>query len=101
MAEYAALETSIYEQVTATPFTRIPGKPSRRQKELLIEEAEDCAMKFHVSYPWANDHGLLAIIQGTANYLATTGKNYEQPVRPKINTKEYSSLIHVHPHSSK
>ena len=44
MAEYTALETSIYEQVTATPFTQIPGKPSWHQKELLIEEAEDYVM---------------------------------------------------------
>ena len=83
MAEYAALETSTYEQVTAAPFTRIPGKPSWQQKETLVEEAEDLTMLFRVSYPWANGHGLLAVIQGAKNYLATSGKNYVQPDRPE------------------
>ena len=83
MAEYATLKTSTYEQVTAAPFTRIPGKPSWRQKGTLVEEAEDLAMLFHVSYPWANGHGLLAVIQGAVKYLATSGENYVQPDRPE------------------
>ena len=40
-------------------------------------------MIFHVSYPWANGHGLLAVIQGAEKYLVTSGKNYVQPDRPE------------------
>ena len=83
MAEYAALETSDYQQVMATPFTQLPGKPAWQQKETLVEEAEDCVIQFHVSYPWADRHGLLAVIQGAAKYLATTGEAYILPERPQ------------------
>ena len=83
MTEYSSLETSVYEQVTAAPFTWIPGKPSWQQKETLVKEAEDIAMAHHISYPWSDGNGLLAVIQGAEKYLVTSGQNYVQPEQPQ------------------
>ena len=83
MTEYSTLKTSVYEQVTAAPFTQIPGKPSWQQKETLVTKAGDLAMTHHVSYPWSDGNGLLAVIQGAEKYLEETGLDYVQPVRPQ------------------
>ena len=40
------------------------GKPTYEQKEKFIEEAEELAMAFTVSYPWAGKHHLLAEVIG-------------------------------------
>ena len=72
MAEYSTLEASTCAEVTAKPFTRIPGKPSWKQKEALITEANNIAMTMHVSYPWAGENGLMAVIHGAEKYLADT-----------------------------
>jgi hypothetical protein len=82
MAEYVTLENSTYEKVIAEPYTRIQGKPTWLQTTQLIAELEAQAMMFDVSYDWAGDNGLLAVIEGAAKYLARTGENYIEPVRP-------------------
>ena len=48
--------------MTATPFTRIQGLPTWLQKTQLIKEMEDVAMNCDVSYPWAGEFGLLAMV---------------------------------------
>ena len=83
MTEYSTLEASTCTQVTAQPFTRLPGKPSWRQKETLITEASEIAMEMHVSYPWADKNGLMAVVHGAEKYLADIGLDYVQPVRPQ------------------
>ena len=35
-----------------------------------------------MSYNWAGDYGLLAVIEGTAQYLTTTANNYVTPTQP-------------------
>ena len=83
MAEYSTLEASTCAEVTAQPFTRIPGKPSWKQKKTLITEANNIEMTIHVSYPWAGKNGLMAVIQGAEKYLAETRLKYVQPERPQ------------------
>ena len=82
MAEYYTLEASTCAEVTAKPFTRIPGKPSWKQKELLIDEANAIAMSMHVEYGWAGNNGLMAVIYGAEKYRAITERDYIQPERP-------------------
>ena len=71
-----------YEQVTATPFTVIPGVPSWRDVNVLVEEMKRAALEHEVSYPWAKDYSLLAEIEGTAQYLVTSGETYVPQVKP-------------------
>ena len=63
MAEYVALEKSIYETIRSKPFTSIPTKPTWAQKELLVEEAEQIGLEMNVSYTWAKDYEFLAETQ--------------------------------------
>ena len=82
MAEYVALEKSIYKTIRSKPFTSIPTKPTWAQKELLVEEAEHLGLEMNVLYTWAKDYGLLAEIHGAAKYLSNTGHNYVTPSQP-------------------
>ena len=72
MAEYVALEKSIYKTICRKPFTSIPTKPTWSQKELFVEEAEHIRLEMSVSYTWVKDYGLLAEIHGAAKYLLNT-----------------------------
>ena len=83
MTEYSTLKATTCAQVTARPFTLIPGKPSWKQKETLITKANDITMDMHVSYLWADGNGLMAVVHGAEKYLADTGLDYVQPVRPQ------------------
>ena len=65
----------------ARPFTRM-GKPTYEQKEKFTEEADELAMSFTISYPWAGQHGLLAKVMGAHKYHTKTDKNHVPPVRP-------------------
>ena len=48
----------------------------------LIEEMEEATMACDVSYQWAGDFGLLALIDGPVKYLARTGLVYVEPTQP-------------------
>ena len=78
------LEKQIYEEIKASPFTRIHGKPTWRAKEKLVREARERAIKQRVSYDWAGQYGLLAEIIGAARYAADnpTLPPYVPPVQP-------------------
>ena len=82
--DYESVRQQTKNAVLARPFTRVAGKPTFEQKESFIEEAEDLAMSFSVSYTWAGEHGLLAEIQGWHKYSAKMGKHYVAPVRPPV-----------------
>ena len=71
--DYESVRQQTRDAVLARPFTRVTGKPTFEQKEKFIEEAEDLAMNFAVSYPWSGQHGLLAEIMGAHKYLTETG----------------------------
>ncbi len=62
-------ETNSFESIRATPFTRVNGRPTRRDYEVLKEEA--CAPASEVddiTYAWSknvtDNYGLLADILG-------------------------------------
>ena len=80
--DYENVRQQTKAAVVARPFTRVTGKPTYEQKEKFIEEAEELAMAFTVSYTWSGAHGLLAEIMGDRKYLAETDKHYVPPVRP-------------------
>ena len=82
MANLAALTKAAYEQVTATPFTIIPGVPSWSDVNILVGEMKTASLDFEVSYVWAKEYGLLAEIEGDVQYLATTGETYVPQVKP-------------------
>ena len=82
MAEYVTIEKATREAVVENPFTRIQGLPTWLQKTQLIEEMEEAAMRCDVSYPWAGDYGLLALIDGPDTYLTRTGLDFIAPVKP-------------------
>jgi hypothetical protein len=82
MVELSTIEKTTRNAVVESPFTRIQGLPTWLQKTRLIEEMEEAAMACDVSYPWAGDYGLLALIDGPVKYLARTGLIYVEPVKP-------------------
>ena len=68
-------ETTAFESVRATPFTRVHGRPTRRDYEILKEEACACdpASKMEdITYTWSknqtDNYGLLADILGVDEY---------------------------------
>ena len=79
---YHEIESTTYDSVRQKTLSRIHGKPSWRQKEDLIQEAGDIALECDVSYDWAGDYGLLAVISGPTRYLAQATLAYVEPVQP-------------------
>ena len=66
-----AAETTAFENSRSTPFTRIHGRPSRSDYEILKQEAATIASKVEdITYDWSpdagtgNEYGLLAEILG-------------------------------------
>jgi len=62
-------ETIAYESVCAKPFTRVHGRPTRKDYKIIKEEASALASKVEdITYAWsrdaANEYGLLADIIG-------------------------------------
>ena len=64
-----AAETTSYDRVRATPFTRIHGRPTRQDYKLLKKEASDLASEVeNITFTFSRDtatgeeYGLLAEI---------------------------------------
>ena len=62
MTSYHDLERQVSEDIRATAFTRIHGRPTWCAKEKLMKEAKGPALKQRVSHDWAGQYGLLAEI---------------------------------------
>jgi hypothetical protein len=81
-------ETTAGEAVRATPFTRVHGRPTRKDYELLKEEASALASEVEdITYSWSknatNNFGLLADIIGTDEYDELTSiSTYVIPTEP-------------------
>ena len=58
--DYESVRQQTKAAVEARPFTRVTGKPTYEQKQKFIDEAEELAMGFTVSYTWSGARGLLA-----------------------------------------
>jgi len=71
-------ETTAFESVRAKPFTRVHGRPTRHDYEILKEEACAPASKVEdITYMWSknltDNYGLLADIMGVDKYDDLTG----------------------------
>jgi hypothetical protein len=81
-------KTTAFESVRATPFTRVHGRPTRRNYDILKEEACVLASKVKdITYPWSknatNNYGLLANILGIDEYDDLTNiATYAIPHKP-------------------
>ena len=81
-------ETTAHEAVRATPFTRVHGRPKRKDYETLKDEASALASKVKdITYAWSRDaakeYGLLADILGFDEYDELTGiDTYTIPAEP-------------------
>ena len=72
-----------YQAMIDRPFTRICGKPTWEQKEVLLQESRDLSMIFdQVSYDWTGPYALLAEIEGGTKFTALTNKAYTVPACP-------------------
>jgi hypothetical protein len=66
-------KTTAFKSVRATPFTRVHGRPTRRDYNILKEEACALASKVEgITYPWSknmtNNYRLLTNILGIDEY---------------------------------
>ena len=85
-----AAEASAYENVRANPFTRIHGRPTRGDYEIIKHEAATLASKVEdITYAWSRDpvtgdeYGLLAKILGLDEYDHQTGiDTYVEETKP-------------------
>jgi hypothetical protein len=81
-------ETTALESVRAIPFTRVHGRPTRRNYETLKEETSALASKVEdITYAWSknenDNYGLLANILDADEYDELTGINsYAIPCKP-------------------
>ena len=82
-------ETTSYDNVHAKPFTRIHGRPTRHDYQVLMKEASDLASKVEdITYDWTRDaitgdeYGLLAEIIGEPDYIQLTNIQWVQEVEP-------------------
>ncbi len=84
-----AAETTSYDAVRAKPFTRIHGRPTRQDYELLKKEASDLASEVeNITFAWSRntatgeEYGLLAEIIGDVKYNHLTNLNWSQEMEP-------------------
>jgi hypothetical protein len=83
-------ETTAYESVRATPFTRIHGRLTRHDYKTLKKEASDLASKVdNLTFDWCRDpttgeeYGLLAEIIGDDEYTHLTNLEWQQEIEPE------------------
>jgi hypothetical protein len=82
------VKTTAFDAVRATPFTRVHGRPTRKDYEILKEDASALASEVEdITYPWTKDamtnYGLLTDILGFDNYYELTGiDTYAIPNEP-------------------
>ena len=81
------VEATAHETVRSHPFTRVHGRPTRKDYDTLKEEASALACEVEdITYPWSKnatgEYGLLADIIGDAEYTHLTGiTTYQVPTK--------------------
>ncbi len=95
-------ETTAFEAVRATPFTRVDGRPTRKDYKLLKEEASALASEVEdITYAWSknatDDFGLLADIIGTDEYDKLTSiATYIIPTEPPSYNLTITNVMLTH-----
>ena len=84
MTSFHDLKKQVYDEIRATPFTRIHGLPTWRCKEALVKLLRNSALKYDVSYDWSGGFGLLPFIIGAARFTADNPllPPFAQPAQP-------------------
>ena len=67
-----AAQAAVFKRVRATPFTRIPGKLTRRDYITLKNEAQEGACEIESGYEWSGEFGHLPLVTGAAEFLRIT-----------------------------
>jgi hypothetical protein len=81
-------ETTTFNEVCTTPFTRVHGRPTRKDYTILKEDASTLASKIEdITYTWTKDamtnYSLLLDILGFNNYYELTSiDTYAVPNKP-------------------
>ncbi len=82
-------EQMSYAAVQSVPFTKIHGRPTRQDYELLKKEVSDLASKVdNLTFAWRRDpatgeeYGLLAEIIGDVEYIHLSNQMWTLPVEP-------------------
>ena len=72
-----------YNRIREKPFTRIHGKPSLTDYDLLVEETKKIAVTVQIpAYDvWVDKYGLLTEAIGDTEYLAKIGLDYIEPTK--------------------
>jgi hypothetical protein len=98
-----AAETKAYDAVRATSFTRIHGRPTRSDYELLKKEASDLVSEVeNITFTWSHDtatgdkYGLLAEIIGPAKYTLLTNLNWAREMEPAAYDPAIQATTAVH-----
>ena len=83
-----AAQASVFQKVRAMPFTRIPGKLTRRDYITLQTEVCKAACAIESDYKWSGEFGHLPLVTGAAEYLRITTDSvilltYEQETQPE------------------
>ena len=84
MTSFHDLKKQVYDEIRATPFTRIHGLPTWRCKEALVKLLRNISLKYDVSYDWSGGFGLLPFIIGAARFTADNPllPPFLQPAQP-------------------
>jgi hypothetical protein len=85
-----SVETPAYDNIRAIPFTRIHGRPTQSNYEILKHKAATLASEVEdITYAWSRDaatgdeYGLLAKILGFDEYDHQTGiDTYQDETKP-------------------
>jgi hypothetical protein len=100
-------KTTALESVRAIPFTRVHGRPTRRNYETLKEEASTLASEVEdITYAWSknatDNYGLLADILGTDEYDELIGINSRPiPCKPASYDPTITNATLMHEHKRK
>ena len=79
----ASSEQSAYDLIRAAPFTKIHGRPTRRNRDDLEEEVRVALCSAKVpGFAWSGDYGLLGELMEPAEYTTLTGETFVQVTEP-------------------
>ena len=69
-----------YDAVIKKTFTKIDGRPSRRNRDNFLVEVEKVFVCVSVpGFDWSSKYGPLAKTRGGTKWGELTGKEYEEP----------------------
>ena len=100
-------KATAYKSVRSHPFTRIHGRPTRNNFDILKEEESMLACKVEdINYPWikntTGEYGLLADIIRGAEYDHLTGiSTYAEPTEPAAYNTTITNATATHKRKQK